>query len=299
MGNGISSRRRPISRLIRRRNIKPSTDSIESVAEEINGIDYNKIKSFQCYFNHEENHRQHDHHFLKKHLFKSEISCPIKDKLIKGKGCKIIDLGCGASTFLLDLAAQYPNSRFLGVDVETTFPREIKPKNLEFKLVDIIQGLPFPDNVFDLVHIETTLFTIPSVHLNFIIGEMIRICKPNGYIEFCESIYHKGIGEKFGKLLRGSLNLPHMLSVVPNIKNIKIEDRSIVVGKNGGRVGVVMQNILSWFNNSNELFVNDVCNQLNLTKEQYDRLVVDAFNELNVTFSELMFRRIYAQKSSC
>ncbi|CAI2161463.1 7530_t:CDS:2 [Funneliformis geosporum] len=315
----MTSQRRLISRLVKR-NIKPSnvpTISIENVAEEIIGTDYNKIESFHHYFNNDNNiHRQHDHHFLKKHLFQCEISCPIQDELIKGKDCKIIDLGCGPSTFLLDLSAQHPNSRFFGVDIETTFPSEIKPKNLEFKLVDIIQGLPFPDNAFDLVHIESTLFTIPSVHVNFIISEMIRICKPNGYIEFCESIYNqksRGIGEKFGKLLHGfelvsnlyetdmhiALNLPKMLSMIPNIKNINLEDQTIIVGKNGGKVGVIMHDILTWFKNSSEFFVNDICKQLNLTKEQYDQLIVDAFNELNVTFSEMIFRRIYVQKSGC
>ncbi len=72
--------------------------------------------------------------------------------------------------------------------------------------MDILQGLPFPDNEFDLVHMESLLFAIPSTQINFVISEMIRVTKPNRYIEFYESILNdksKGLGEKFGHLLHG------------------------------------------------------------------------------------------------
>ena len=77
---------------------------------------------------------------------------------------------------------------------------------MEFKIADIFQRLPFPDNEFDLVHLETILFSTTPAQLNFLIGEMIRITKPNGYIEFVETHMtsrSRGVGEKFGQLLRG------------------------------------------------------------------------------------------------
>ncbi|RIA98796.1 S-adenosyl-L-methionine-dependent methyltransferase, partial [Glomus cerebriforme] len=104
------------------------------------------------------------------------------------------------------VAAQYPNSKFYGIDIEPVFPQEIKPNNLEFKQADMFQGLPYPDNFFDLVHLETLLFSITSTQLNFIIDEMLRVTKPNGYIEFVEThmtCRSKGVGEKFYLLLRG------------------------------------------------------------------------------------------------
>ncbi len=90
--------------------------------------------------------------------------------------------------------------------------------------------------------------------------------------------------------------LPQLLTTTPNIKNIYVKDKLIVVGKNGGKIGLIIQDILTWFNNSSELFTNDICKQLNITKEQYDRLVEDSFNELNDTSPEMILHRVYAQK---
>jgi len=70
----------------------------------------------------------------------------------------------------------------------------------------MFKGLPFPDNEFDLVNVGSIVFIITPDQLNFLIGEMIRVCKPNGYIEFDEThMTHRsrGVGEKFGRLLYG------------------------------------------------------------------------------------------------
>lgn len=70
----------------------------------------------------------------------------------------------------------------------------------------MFQGLPFPDNTFDLVHLETILFSITPAQLDFIINEMVRVTKPSGYIEFVEThmtCRNKGVGENFGLLLSG------------------------------------------------------------------------------------------------
>lgn len=92
------------------------------------------------------------------------------------------------------------------------------------------------------------------------------------------------------------LKLPQLLTKNPNIDDINIITKQLVLGKNGGKLGIIIQDVFNWFNNSSESFVNDACNQLNMTKEQYDQLVIDAFNEVDGTFPEVGFIRIYAQK---
>jgi ubiquinone/menaquinone biosynthesis C-methylase UbiE len=76
---------------------------------------------------------------------------------------------------------------------------------LEFEIADIFQRLPFRDNEFDLVHLETMLFFILPTQLNFLIDEMIRVTKPNGYIEFAETHISKSekTSENFGRLICG------------------------------------------------------------------------------------------------
>lgn len=92
------------------------------------------------------------------------------------------------------------------------------------------------------------------------------------------------------------LTLPQLLIKNPNIEDPNVIFKELVLGRNGGKLGVIIQDVFNWFNNSSESFVNDACKQLNITKEQYFQLVKDAFKEIDSTFPETDFIRIYAQK---
>lgn len=92
------------------------------------------------------------------------------------------------------------------------------------------------------------------------------------------------------------LTLPQLLIKNPNIEDPNVIFKELVLGRNGGKLGVIIQDVFNWFNNSSESFVNDACKQLKITKEQYFQLVKDAFKEIDSTFPETDFIRIYAQK---
>jgi hypothetical protein len=92
------------------------------------------------------------------------------------------------------------------------------------------------------------------------------------------------------------LKLPKLLTRNPAINNINIMNTNLVIGKNGGKLGEILQDIFGWINNVSDSFVSDVCKKLNITKEQYDKLVEDSFNEMTYTFPEVCFHRICAQK---
>src|SRR5581483_1184992 len=89
----------------------------------------------------------HQHHFLVKSIWSSNFSSPIGE-LLKN-GAKILDVRCGAGTFLLELSNEYPLSEFIGIDKTKLFPSLIKPSNLKFIHANILEGLPFQDNYFD------------------------------------------------------------------------------------------------------------------------------------------------------
>ncbi|CAB4438931.1 unnamed protein product [Rhizophagus irregularis] len=117
--------------------------------------------------------RLHMYHFLKSYLFQGNFSSPIEDKLIKG-GSKVLDIGCGPGTWLLDLANKYENSYFFGVDFKPIFPREIKPNNLEFIEADVTDGLSFHDNEFDFTHIEHMSLVLTPDQWDVVIPELVR-----------------------------------------------------------------------------------------------------------------------------
>ena|SRR5437763_7333345 len=86
------------------------------------------------------------------------------------------------------MATKYPNAEFTGLDIMIqNSPSEIKPKNTNFVVGNVLNGLPFRSNTFDYVFIGNmrTSFTIddwPSV-----IDELIRVTKANGWLEFSDS----------------------------------------------------------------------------------------------------------------
>ena len=85
------------------------------------------------------------------------------------------------------MATEYERTQFVGVDLIPIFPTEIKPHNLNFKQCDVLNGLPFNDNEFDLVCIQNscTCFT-EAEWKEIVIPEMVRVTKPNGWVEIME-----------------------------------------------------------------------------------------------------------------
>jgi ubiquinone/menaquinone biosynthesis C-methylase UbiE len=89
-----------------------------------------KLKSYLLDDDNEIN-RHHMHHFLKRFLFQNNFSSSIEQKLIRNQ-CKVLDVACGAGTWLLDLSISYPRSNFFGLDIKTLFPKEVRKINSVF-----------------------------------------------------------------------------------------------------------------------------------------------------------------------
>jgi ubiquinone/menaquinone biosynthesis C-methylase UbiE len=93
---------------------------------------------------------------------------------------------CGPGTFLCEMAADYPKSRYVGVDLYPIFPN-IKPHNVNFIQCNLLKGLPFEENTFDFVHIRFLILELSEFDWeNFVIKELTRVLKPNGWIEIME-----------------------------------------------------------------------------------------------------------------
>ncbi|CAG8701015.1 7632_t:CDS:2, partial [Dentiscutata heterogama] len=125
-------------------------------------------------------------YFLPNDDEEGNYSSPVSDLLDRG-GAKVLDVGCGPGTWLLNMATDYPRVSFTGVDISPIYPSEIKPCNLTFHTANILEGLPFPDNHFDFVYMRflLTAFTEDDWQ-NKVIQELCRVLKPGGYIEIME-----------------------------------------------------------------------------------------------------------------
>ena len=67
------------------------------------------------------------------------------------------------------------------------FPQEIKPPNVNFKVANVLEGLPFPDNSFDFVYVRLMLVGMKSDEWEPMWREVHRILKPGGCAQSVEA----------------------------------------------------------------------------------------------------------------
>jgi len=145
-------------------------------------------------------------HELMKQSCGVNFSSPIEQELVEREGFKVLDVGCGsAGTWLLQLSKDYPSAKFVGLDRLSTFPKDYSQDNLQFIQGDILNGLPFEDDSFDFVHMRFVLpsFTEEQCEED-VIKELVRVCKPGGWIELLEIEEVKYMGPAFKRLMSAS-----------------------------------------------------------------------------------------------
>lgn len=54
----------------------------------------------------------------------------------------------------MEMASEFPNAQFYGIDIYTMYPSDIKPPNVHFIQGNVLEGLPYDDATFDFVHMS-------------------------------------------------------------------------------------------------------------------------------------------------
>ncbi|CAG8461518.1 16221_t:CDS:2 [Acaulospora morrowiae] len=168
----------------------------------------------------EEIDRQQLQHYCFKHIFKCNVSAPIEKKLTEGS--RVLDVGCGTGIWVLELSSKYENSEFFGVDMSPVFPSQIKPFNSNFIKANVLDGLPFSSDEFDYVHLSflNASFTDDQWQ-NIVIPELIRVLKPNGWLEFYEVDVVQINGGPLIERISGSLQkLCYNAGINPRLPNL-------------------------------------------------------------------------------
>jgi ubiquinone/menaquinone biosynthesis C-methylase UbiE len=112
-----------------------------------------------------------------KHCFGENFSAPVHDLLSrsvsvardsntamdsvspqfnKNTPARVLDVACGSGVWVLEMATSFPNTQFYGIDFACIYPTTIKPPNTTFQQCDVLdpEGLPFPDEFFDYIHMR-------------------------------------------------------------------------------------------------------------------------------------------------
>ncbi|CAG8636966.1 10620_t:CDS:2 [Funneliformis caledonium] len=64
----------------------------------------------------EECDRLHMQHFLMRYVWQGNFASPV-EHILKRVGSKVLDVGCGASSWSFEMATNYPNAEITGVDI--------------------------------------------------------------------------------------------------------------------------------------------------------------------------------------
>jgi ubiquinone/menaquinone biosynthesis C-methylase UbiE len=166
--------------------------------------------------------RIHSHHYLLKHVWKGNFSSPIQPSLESGM-MDALEIKCGAGTWVLDMATEFPKCSFTGIDVIQIFPSEIKPKNTKFVLTNQPENLPFSPSTFSYVHINFIehMYNDHFLYQNDIINEVTKIMKCGAWLEITTwSLESENFGTVTQKLISASKYL-NILKIFYYTKNLK------------------------------------------------------------------------------
>jgi ubiquinone/menaquinone biosynthesis C-methylase UbiE len=163
----------------------------------------------------------------------------------------ILDVGCENGRWVMEVAAQFPAARVIGID--STLPEPFlslgngidqKPPNAEFLQANTLERLPFPDTMFDFVHLRFIYTVVPAQAWEPLMGELIRVTRPGGWIESVEPLPY-AVQQKeglttiigwFGEWLRNKGIEPLAALKMPTLmKSAGLEQvASCQVGQNAG-----------------------------------------------------------------
>ncbi len=114
----------------------------------------------------------------------------------------ILDAGCGTGRWAVEMAAEFPDARVIGLDLvlpENTSAMlaslGVRSANVSFVEADLLQGVPFPDGMFDYVHFRFMYDELPAARWPDILRELVRVTRPGGWVECMEpgvAVYDPG-----------------------------------------------------------------------------------------------------------
>ncbi len=158
----------------------------------------------------EEVNRLDFQHYVLRYAFQGLYAAPLRNPR------DILDVGTGTGLWAREMAQLFPRAKVVGLDIAPPPPDEVassgvgfdlRPPNYSFVAGNVLEGLPFPDASFDFVHMRLLFFAIPADRWPFVIGELVRITRPGGWVESVEASPPRGGGPAMDLLLSWTTNL--------------------------------------------------------------------------------------------
>jgi ubiquinone/menaquinone biosynthesis C-methylase UbiE len=104
------------------------------------------------------------------------------------RGLRIVDLACGAGSFLSDLKATFPRADLCGLDLSEAYLRQAAARSGVRTVQANVEQLPFADNSIDALSCIYLFHELPPRVRPIVAAEMARVLKPGGVLAFGDSV---------------------------------------------------------------------------------------------------------------
>jgi len=168
---------------------------------------------------------------------------------------RVLDVGTGTGQWGFEVCYRFPAALVVGFDLVRGKPRP--PRGYRHVRGNLLQGLPFRDESFDLVHQRFLTAGIPVAAWPRAVRELVRVTHPGGWVELTESPL-KGrrlgpVGERLADIVFRQVLAPIGLDTEgvvfrsldgylrqAGLEEVTRREVELPIGQWGGRVGAFM-----------------------------------------------------------
>ena len=98
--------------------------------------------------------------------------------------CRVLDVGSGSGQWAYNVCEELHEAAVFGFDLEPSPPPW--PVRYRFARGNVLQGLPFVDDAFDLTHQRLLISGIPLKSWPPVVQDLLRVTRRGGWVELVE-----------------------------------------------------------------------------------------------------------------
>ncbi|KAI9598961.1 S-adenosyl-L-methionine-dependent methyltransferase [Syncephalis fuscata] len=227
-------------------------------------------------------------HYIVKHVldrnYHGDLPCQLH---------RILDIGSGSGIWIQEMSMEFPDSEVIGCDIVDLTGGDALPKNCRWVEGNVLYGLPFDDNQFDMVHQRQLGFYLPAKRLSRVMQELHRVCSPGGQLNLVEmGIHWEPVGHNVAelqRLLRSGLSTagvdPNAIEQMePRLRqagfvDVEVKQTAVPIGAWGGLVGRTLADATRHMAESARPVLVRHCK---LRSHEIDRIINDALAEMEI-----------------
>lgn len=191
-------------------------------------------------------------HYMMRYGLRGNFAAPI------GVPQNILDVGSGTGRWAIEMAELFPQAQVVGVDVaqpaDDPTSQQGRTPNYSFVAGNVLEGLQFGDASFSFVHQRYMIGAIPRESWPSVVGELVRVTRPGGWVEVVEAGTSEGGGQALhavdewvaAVLARRNLDIHLATSLEQLLKNaglsnVTVHHVKLPLGHYGGRIGHLVE----------------------------------------------------------